>query len=78
MKPPSFHNEDQQPESGIDFRHYPVDCALREYKSAHYDHGNGIAVADINNDGLLDIYLATQIGSNALYQNLGNGKFKNI
>ena len=78
---PVFHQfsyEDQQPESGIDFRHYPVDCALREYKSAHYDHGNGIAVADINNDGLLDIYLATQIGSNALYQNLGNGKFKNI
>ena len=76
-----FHNfqyRDAQPASGIDFRQYPVDCALREYKSAHYDHGNGIAVADIDNDGLLDLYLATQIGSNALYKNLGDGKFKNI
>jgi hypothetical protein len=51
---------------------------LREYKSAHYDHGNGVAVADIDNDGLLDVYLSTQIGSNALYQNLGNGQFENI
>ena len=73
-----FQYTDLQPSSGIDFRHYPVDCALREYKSAHYDHGNGVAVADIDNDGLLDVYLSTQIGSNALYQNLGNGQFENI
>jgi hypothetical protein len=73
-----FQYTDLQPSSGINFRHYPVDCALREYKSAHYDHGNGVAVADIDNDGLLDVYLATQIGSNALYRNLGNGQFKNI
>ena len=73
-----FKYTDQQPASGIDFRHIPVDCALREYKSAHYDHGNGIAIADIDGDGLLDVYLATQIGSNALYRNLGNGKFENV
>ena len=49
---PIFHDfqyTDRQPSSGIDFRHYPVDCATREYKSAHYDHGNGVAVADIDN-----------------------------
>ena len=78
---PVFHDfqyTDLQPSSGVDFRHYPVDCAMREYKSAHYDHGNGVAVADINNDGLLDMYFATQVGANALYLNKGNGQFKNI
>ena len=29
-------------------------------------------------DGLLDVYLASQIGTNALYRNKGNGKFENI
>ena len=73
-----FKFTDLQPSSGVDFRHYPVDCTMREYKSAHYDHGNGVAVADIDNDGLLDIYLATQIGSNGLYRNKGNGQFEDI
>ena len=78
---PIFHDFqyiDRQPESGINFRHYPVDCATREYKSAHYDHGNGVAVADIDNDGLLDLYLLSQIGTNGLYRNTGNGKFEDI
>jgi hypothetical protein len=73
-----FQFVDRQPESGIRFRQYPVDCATRDYKSAHYDHGNGIVVADIDNDGLLDIYLVTQVGNNELWRNLGGGKFENI
>ena len=77
----TFHNfqfRDRQPESGIHFRHFPVDCATREHKSAHYDHGNGVVIADVDNDGLLDIYFLTQAGSNELWRNLGGGKFENI
>ena len=44
----------------------------------HYDHGNGIAVADIDGDGLHDIYFVTQLGSNELWRNLGGGKFENV
>jgi enediyne biosynthesis protein E4 len=44
----------------------------------HYDHGNGIAVADVDNDGLYDIYFVNQVGGNELWKNLGGGKFKNI
>ena len=73
-----FNFVDIQPESGIDFRHYPVDCATRNYKPAHYDHGNGIAAADINNDGKIDLYLVNQVGPNALLLNQGNGQFEDI
>ncbi len=51
-------------ESGITFRNHIVDDAGRTYKAAHYDHGNGIAVADVDGDGLLDIYFVSQTGGN--------------
>ncbi|MFK7911415.1 MAG: FG-GAP-like repeat-containing protein [Akkermansiaceae bacterium] len=76
--PVDFKFSDQQEQSGIDFRHYIVDCAGKNYKAAHYDHGNGIAVADVDGDDLLDVYFVSQVGSSRLYKNLGNGKFKDI
>lgn len=73
-----FHFTDLQPGSGLNFLHRIVDDAGKFYKAVHYDHGNGIAVADINNDGLIDVYLVSQAGPNGLYENMGNGKFKDI
>jgi cytochrome oxidase Cu insertion factor (SCO1/SenC/PrrC family) len=65
-------------ESGIDFRPQIVDEQRWRMQVNHYDHGNGIAVADVDGDGRLDVYLVAQAGSNGLYRNLGNGKFENI
>ena len=73
-----FQFVDRQPESGIAFRHFAVDCSTANYKPVHYDHGNGITIADVDNDGLLDIYFVTQIGRNELWRNLGKGKFEDI
>jgi hypothetical protein len=39
--------------------------------------GMGVAVADFDNDGLLDIYV-TGYGGNVLYRNLGNCKFEDV
>jgi enediyne biosynthesis protein E4 len=73
-----FRFSDRYAESGITFVHRIVDDAGRRYKPIHYDHGNGIAVADVDRDGLYDIYFVNQLGSNELWRNLGNGKFENI
>ena len=55
-----------------------MDDAGKAHKSVHYDHGSGVAVADVDGDGLLDIYFVTQLGGNALYRNLGGGKFTDL
>ena len=74
----AFQFTDRLQESGITFRHRIVDDAGRTYKAAHYDHGNGIAIADVDGDGLSDIYFANQVGGNYLARNLGGGRFEDI
>src|SRR5580692_6799128 len=73
-----FHFADKIKEGGITFVNHVVDDASIDYKPVHYDHGTGIAVADVDNDGLYDIYFVNQVGGNELWKNLGGGKFKNI
>ena len=66
-----FRFSDEVEASGITFEHRIVDDAGRNWKPNHYDHGNGMAIADVDGDGRLDIYFVTQAGSNELYRNLG-------
>src|SRR6185295_6171930 len=73
-----FRFSDRLPESGITFVHQCVDDAGKTYKAAHYDHGNGVAVADVDGDGMTDVYFTNQLGGNELWKNAGGGKFRNI
>jgi hypothetical protein len=73
-----FQFTDRIAESGITFKHRIVDDAGKTYKAAHYDHGNGIAIADVDGDGLSDIYFVSQVGGNQLWKNLGGGRFQDI
>ncbi|HKS80881.1 MAG TPA: CRTAC1 family protein [Candidatus Acidoferrales bacterium] len=73
-----FHFTDRLKESGITFKYHAVDDVTRHFRADHYDHGSGIAVADVDGDGLYDIYFVNQAGGNELWKNLGNGRFKNI
>ncbi|MEE9362612.1 MAG: VCBS repeat-containing protein [Cellulophaga sp.] len=65
--------------SGITFSnnlHYREDMNIIEY--LYYYNGGGVAVGDINNDGLEDIYFTANQTPDKLYLNLGNLKFKDI
>ncbi len=73
-----FRFTDRITESGILFTNRVVDDAGKSYKGVHYDHGNGVAVADVDGDGLHDLYFTTQLGRNQLWRNLGGGKFEDI
>jgi hypothetical protein len=78
---PTFHDfqfVNRLSDTGINFKHRIVDDARKTYQAAHYDHGNGLAVTDVDGDGLLDIYFVNQVGGSQLWRNLGGGKFENI
>ncbi|MEO8497440.1 MAG: FG-GAP-like repeat-containing protein, partial [Planctomycetota bacterium] len=73
-----FRFSNRVAESGIDFNPQIVDEQRWRLQVNHYDHGNGVVVADVDGDGRLDIYFVAQAGANGLYRNLGDGKFENI
>ena len=73
-----FAFTDRREGSGIDFVHRSVEDALRHWKPAHYDHGNGVLAGDVDGDGRPDLYFLSQLGGNRLYRNLGGGRFEDV
>lgn len=41
-------------------------------------NGSGVAAADVDGDGLVDLYFCHKQAANQLYRNLGNGRFENF
>lgn len=44
----------------------------------YYYNGGGLAVGDINNDGLEDLYFSANMANNKLYLNKGNMQFEDV
>ena len=71
----SFAFTDRLTQSRISFRHRIVDDSGKNYLPDHYDHGSGLATADVDEDGQPDLYFVNQAGGNQLWGNLGEGRF---
>jgi enediyne biosynthesis protein E4 len=65
--------------TGIDFvneNHETEKSNILTYE--YFYNGGGVAIGDINNDGLADVYLTSNIYENKLYLNKGNFEFEDI
>ncbi|MEP6725210.1 MAG: VCBS repeat-containing protein, partial [Bacteroidota bacterium] len=66
-------------DSGITFENNVEDGKLENsFLFRNFYNGGGVAIGDINNDGLPDVFLTSNTGTNKLYLNKGNLKFEDI
>ncbi|HLG40700.1 MAG TPA: VCBS repeat-containing protein [Chitinophagaceae bacterium] len=65
--------------TGINFENKVVDNdADNSFQFRNFYNGGGVAIGDINNDGLCDVFLTSNMEENKLYLNRGNMKFEDI
>ena len=63
-------------QTGITFSNLLTDATVA--KNRLHEIGSGVALGDIDGDGLVDIYFCNIEGANVLYRNLGNWRFEDI
>ncbi|MEP6465313.1 MAG: FG-GAP-like repeat-containing protein [Parafilimonas sp.] len=65
--------------TGINFNNKVTDGKLENgFTYRNYYNGGGVAIGDLNNDGLPDVFFTSNMGDNKIYLNKGNFKFKDI
>lgn len=65
--------------TGISFvNKLPLDVRINVFTYEYFYNGGGVAIGDINNDGLDDIYFTSNLGDNKLYLNKEDFKFEDI
>ena len=65
--------------SGIDFENKVTNNEnFNIFNYRNFYNGGGVGIGDVNNDGLPDVYMTSNMGENKLYLNKGNFKFEDI
>ncbi len=65
--------------TGINFRNDVTDGKKENsFLFRNFYNGGGVAIGDINNDGLPDVFFTSNMGENKLYLNKGDFKFDDI
>ena len=65
--------------SGIHFiNHNKENKDFNYYQYEYFYNGGGVAAADFNNDGLIDLFFTANMAPNRLYLNKGALKFQDI
>src|SRR5437588_4156535 len=65
--------------TGVTFvNRLPDDTAFNILTYMYFYDGGGVAVGDVNNDGLPDLYFTSNVGPNRLYLNKGNYRFEDV
>ena len=68
-----------QQNTGINFNNRVVDDSLENsFYFRNYYNGGGVAIGDIDNDGLCEVLLTSNMEENKLYLNKGNMQFEDI
>ncbi|WP_158826757.1 VCBS repeat-containing protein [Mucilaginibacter lacusdianchii] len=65
--------------TGILFSNNLTDNSVTNiFSYRNYYNGGGVAIGDVNNDGLNDVFFTANQGDNKLFINKGNWKFKDV
>jgi hypothetical protein len=66
-------------QTGIDFTNQVENTdKFNIFNYRNFYNGGGVAIGDINNDGLSDVFMTANMSSNKLYLNKGKMKFQDI
>src|SRR5882757_11018279 len=78
LKQPVFKVLDHT-QTGLDFSNtlHPTQ-GFNVFDYMYFYNGAGIGAADFNNDGKIDLFFASNQGSNKIYLNQGGLKFKDV
>src|ERR1700760_2409740 len=77
--PPRLFTQLDKDETGINFKNTLFDDqSLNVLNYIYFYNGAGVAIGDINNDGLPDILFTGNMVHNRLFLNKGNFKFEDI